>query len=852
MIMTTRQRLLTLTCLLVLGVRHSRAADNDVQFNTDVLDVKDRQRIDLKQFSRAGYLMPGDYQLAIRIGKTELPEQTITFMAPADDPNGSQACLTKEIVPALGLKDSAARDLKWWHDGQCLDTNALPGMTTHPDLGTGTLYLDVPQAYLEYTAENWDPPARWDDGVPGLLFDYGINAMNTRQSTGEQTQSVSGNGTAGANAGPWRLRADWQSQYNRRPGQNSSQSWDWNRYYAYRAVKSMRAKLSLGENYLDSAMFDSFQFMGVSLVTDDRQLPANLRGYAPEVVGVAKTNAKVTVSQQGRVLEETTVAAGPFRIQNLDDAVSGKLDVTVQEQDGTVQTFQVNTASIPYLTRPGVVRYKASAGKPSGYDHKSQGPEFATGEFSWGINNGWSLYGGGLFTGDYDSLAVGVGRDLMAFGALSFDVTHSRAILPVRGDTQGDSYRLSYSKRFEEYDSQVTFAGYRFSERNFMTLSQYLTARTNGGVIGGNSKEMYTISLNKQFRDLNLNAYLNYGHQTYWGGGESDNWNASLSNTFDLGRFKSISLSLSANRTQSEGRNDDGVYLGLSLPWGGGGSMSYSGQYAAGTTSNRATFSRQIDSNNSYNVSAGTSSDSSVTGSGYFDHEGDIARVSANASFSGSDYSAVGVSVQGGVTATAEGAALHRSGVAGGTRMMVDTAGVANVPVLGSGAITNSNMFGKAVVADIGSYYRSSVDVDLDRLPDNVDATRSVVQDTLTEGAIGYRKFGILAGLKAMAVIKMADGSSPPFGSTVTNESQLQTGIVGDEGNVWLTGMKPGGVMDVNWDGKAQCQIHLPEPLPPDLSRILLLPCTDAATAPADNLAKNRVDQPQDDKSITD
>jgi outer membrane usher protein FimD/PapC len=829
MIISKRQQLLTLTCLLLFTGRYSRAADNDVQFNTDVLDVKDRQRIDLNQFSRAGFLMPGDYQMTIRVNKTELPERKISFIAPDDDPKGSEACLTKDLIPSLGLTETATRSLVWWHEGQCLDMHSLNGLSARPDLGAGTLYLDVPQAFLEYTADNWDPPSRWDDGMPGVLFDYGVNAMNTRQSSGQQSQNVSGNGTAGANVGPWRLRADWQAQYNRSSGQTSStqQSWDWNRYYAYRAIKSLRAKLLLGENYLDSSMFDSFRFMGVSLITDDRQLPANLRGYAPEVVGVAKTNAKVTVSQQGRVLDETTVAAGPFRIQDLNDAVSGKLDVTVQEQDGTVQTFQVDTASIPYLTRPGLVRYKVSAGKPSDYDHKTEGPEFATGEFSWGVNNGWSLYGGGLFTGDYDSLAVGVGRDLMAFGALSFDVTHSRATLPHRGTTQGSSYRLSYSKRFDEYDSQVTFAGYRFSERDFMSMSQYLNARYQNGMVSGNSKEMYTISLNKQFRALNLNAYVNYGHQTYWDRMPSDNWNVSLSNSFDVGRFKNVSLNLSAYRTQTSGLNDDGVYLSLSMPWGNGGSMSYSGQFAGGDASHRATYSKQIDSNNNYNVSAGTSADGKTTSSGYFNHDGDIAKMSANASFRGSDYSAMGVSLQGGMTATAKGAALHRAGVMGGTRMMVDTDGVAGVPVRGFGAVTDTNMFGKAVVADISSYYRSSVDVDLDRLPDDVDATRSVVQDTLTEGAIGYRKFGILAGQKAMAVIKMAEGNAPPFGATVTNEAQVQTGIVGDDGSVWLTGIKPGSVMNVNWDSKTQCRIHLPQPLPVDLTRILLLPCTD-------------------------
>ena len=157
---------------------------------------------------------------------------------------------------------------------------------------------------------------------------------------------------------------------------------DWSRYYAYRAVSALRSKLTLGEGYLDSGLFDSFRFGGLSLRSDDNMLPPNLRGYAPEVTGVAKSNAKVIISQQGRVLYETTVAAGPFRIQDLNDAVSGDLDVRVEEQDGSVQAFTMSTASIPYLTRPGALRYKLALGKPSDLDHRYRGPLFGTGEFS--------------------------------------------------------------------------------------------------------------------------------------------------------------------------------------------------------------------------------------------------------------------------------------------------------------------------------------------------------------------------------------------------------------------------------------------------------------------------------------
>ncbi|WP_268580354.1 fimbria/pilus outer membrane usher protein, partial [Escherichia coli] len=139
---------------------------------------------------------------------------------------------------------------------------------------------------------------------------------------------------------------------------STDKQFDWSRYYAYRAIPALRSRLTMGEDYLNSDIFDSLRFTGVSLRSDDSMLPPNLRGYAPEVTGVAKTNAKVVVSQQGRVLYETQVAAGPFRIQDINDAVSGELDVRVEEQDGSVQAFKMNTANIPYLTRPGTVRYK--------------------------------------------------------------------------------------------------------------------------------------------------------------------------------------------------------------------------------------------------------------------------------------------------------------------------------------------------------------------------------------------------------------------------------------------------------------------------------------------------------------
>ncbi|AQT64347.1 fimbrial assembly protein [Serratia marcescens] len=825
-----RFHILSASVALALGFAGEMPAAQaeEIQFNTDVLDVNDRKNIDLSQFSRGGFIMPGSYSMVVRLNKSDLPEQPVPFYAPDDDPNGSRACLSPALVEQLGLKDEMRGKLSWWHQGECLDEASLPGMEARGDLATSALYLSIPQAYLDYVSDDWDPPARWDEGIPGVLLDYNLNAQAQRQlKYGGQSYGLSGNGTAGANLGTWRLRADWQANVHHQTGsgQPTEKRLDWSRYYAYRALPALRSKLTVGEDYLDSGLFDSFRFGGLSLRSDDTMLPPNLRGYAPEVVGVAKSNAKVTISQQGRVLYETQVAAGPFRIQDLNDAVSGDLDVRVEEQDGSVQEFKMSTASIPYLTRPGSLRYKLAAGKPSDFDHRYRGPLFGTGEFSWGVSNGWSLYGGALLGGDYNALALGIGRDLMLLGALSFDVTQSRARLPYNGETlSGGSYRLSYSKTFDELDSQVTFAGYRFSEQNFMSMSEFLDAREYGRRFG-NSKEMYTITYNQQLRDLGLSAYLNYSHQTYWDRPANDRYSLTLSRYFDLGSVKNMSLSLSAYRNRYNERNDDGAYLSLSVPWGNGATVSYNTTVNRDDNSHRVGYYDRLDDRSNYQISAGGSR-SGASLSGYYSRDGDLARINANASYQQDRYSAVGLSAQGGMTLTAEGGALHRSNMAGGTRLLLDTEGVAGVPVRGYGSTAATNRWGKAVVTDVNSYYRNKASIDLDKLGDNAEATKSVVQATLTEGAIGYRKFAVIAGEKAMAVIKLADGSEPPFGATVLNARKQETGIVNDGGSVYLSGINAGERMTVHWGGAAQCEVQMPTPLPPEmLMNTLLLPC---------------------------
>lgn len=801
-------------------------ADDDIQFNTDVMDVKDRANIDLSRFSRAGYIMPGDYQLVIHVNKTELSELPVTYLVPDNDKKDSVPCLTMDIVKLFGLKEKYFNNITWWHDGKCMDPTSLEGMIARGDLGASTLYLSIPQAYLEYSSETWDPPSRWDNGIAGLLLDYNMNADASREQTGDKASSrdISGTGTAGANLGPWRLRADWQYQSSSDEASTGSDL-QWTRYYLYRALPSISSKLTLGQDTLTSSIFDSFQYMGANLASDDSMIPPNARGYAPEINGLARTNAKVTISQQGRVLYETQVPAGPFSIQDLNDSVSGKLDVKVTEQNGDVQTYQVNTASIPYLTRPGAVRYSLSAGRPTNWDQGAEGPAFGSGEFSWGVSNGWSLYSGLLSAGDYREAGIGIGRDLLALGAISLDITHSSAELKEEGKKSGDSFRLSYSKRFDEYDSQITFAGYRFAEKSFMSMTEYLNAIGKDSDFTGSDKQLYTITFNKQFKETGLSLNLSYSHQTYWDKPTSEDWNLSLAKYFDLGTLKNISINLTGYKNMNENSSDKGAYISLSVPVGNNNTLSYNGSMGDNKSQSLGWYSR-VNDRDSYQVNAGTSGGTDSTFTGYYTHEGDMAETSVSGSYQQGQYSSVGMNLQGGMTVTPHGAALHRVSTMGGSRLMVDTDGISGIPVSSNGSPTRTNVFGKAVITDVNSYYRNTASIDVTRLGDDVEALHPVVQDTLTEGAIGYKKFDVMAGRKLMAVIRLADGSVPPFGATAMKDGH-QAGVVSDDGQIWLAGIEPGKSMDVNWDDGVQCVITFPTQLPGDNvdNPNLLLPC---------------------------
>lgn len=198
-------RLRGIACYIALAISGGSVnawADDSIQFDPRFLELKGDTKIDLGKFSKKGYVDAGKYNLRVFINKQPLSDEyDINWYVSENDPTKNYACLTPELVAALGLKEGIAKSLQWTHNDECLKPGQLDGMEVENDLSQSALLLTVPQAYLEYTSSDWDPPSRWDDGIPGLIADYSLNAQTRHQEQGGVNQQHQAHYDSQRNAG---------------------------------------------------------------------------------------------------------------------------------------------------------------------------------------------------------------------------------------------------------------------------------------------------------------------------------------------------------------------------------------------------------------------------------------------------------------------------------------------------------------------------------------------------------------------------------------------------------------------------------------------------------------------------
>ncbi|MBU9560417.1 fimbria/pilus outer membrane usher protein [Burkholderia multivorans] len=784
--------------MLVVG-----SQSHATEFNSSFLSIDGTTDVDLSQFSQADFTLPGEYMLEVQVNDLFYGLQPIEFVA-LDASGAGKPCLRAELVAQFGLKPSLAKDLPRFHGGRCVDLAAIEGVTVRYLKGDGRLRITIPQAALEFTDGTYLPPERWSDGIAGAMLDYRVIANTNRSfgSGGRQTNAVQAYGTIGANWGAWRVRGDYQAQSNVGNTVYADRTFRFSRLYAFRALPSIQSTVTFGDDYLSSDIFDTFALTGASIRSDDRMLPPSLRGYAPLISGVARTNATVTVSQQGRVLYVTRVSPGAFALQNINTSVQGTLDVAVEEEDGSVQRFQVTTAAVPFLARTGQFRYKAAVGKPRRFGGAGITPFFGFGEAAYGLPFDVTVYGGFIAASGYTSIALGVGRDFGTFGAVSADVTHARARLWWNGATRrGNSYRINYSKHFDGLDADVRFFGYRFSERDYTNFAQFSGDPTAYGL--ANSKQRYSATMSKRFGDTS--AYFSYDQTTYWERASEQRVGVTLTRAFSVGALRNLNVSVSAFRTQSAGASGNQVSVTATLPIGGRHTVTSNLTTGNGSTSVNAGYLYDDPAGRTYQVSAGTT-DGRASANASFRQRTSAYQLTAQASTVANGYAAASLEVDGSLVATQYGIAAHANGNAGDTRLLVSTDGVRDVPL--SGTLTHTDSRGYAVLDGISPYNVYDAAVSVEKLPLEVQVSNPIQRMVLTDGAIGFVQFSAARGSNLYLTLTDAAGKPLPFGASVQDAANgKELGIVGEGGAAYLTQVQPKSSLVVRAGERTLCTI---------------------------------------------
>lgn len=822
-------------CLMLVTV--SSYADD--YFDPSFLGVAGSySEVDLSVFSQVGGVAEGEYTVSVSINQQDMGQYTLPFVKNAQDKVAPE--LTPEQLERWGVNIAQLPKLKALPTTTpILDLSAfIPQATTALDLARLRLNISVPQVAMKPNVIGSVDPSLWEDGIPALMANYNVSAgrSNFRYQHGKtDSTNIFASMRAGANAGPWRLRSTLthtHAEYNGTQDHSGSvrTQTDFTQTSLSRDIRSLRSSLVAGETSSSNDVFDGIPFKGIKLASNEQMLPSQLRGYAPAITGVANSNARISVRQNGNLVYETYVAPGPFSISDMQPSgLSGNYDVTITEADGTERQFIVPYSSLPVMLRPGGWKYELASGRYDGnLTTSSRRSDFIMASGVYGLYNNITLYGGGLLARDYQSLSAGAGVSLGEWGAVSTDMTYSSSQFTYTNSDQrdrktGQSYRVRYSKSLMSTGTSVDLTALRYSTEDFYNFNEFnsqgyqLEEGVNPWLLQQRRSSFQT-QLSQQMGNMG-SLHLRANRDDYWG---SDRSLTGMSVGYN-NSIKGVSYSLNYNIDRVKDSRGDWpenrqFSLNLSLPFS---IFSHDTNMRAMYANYSITHDNKGRTRNNTGLSGNVMNGKlSYSASQSWGNHGQTANSNLNAGYQGSkgslsagySYSnttqSINMNASGGVLVHSAGATLARS--MGNSVALVSAPGASGVSINNGTAITDWR--GYAVAPYLSDYNKNSIGLDPSTLPPHIDLTQSNINVYPTNGAVVKANFTTRIGYKVLMTLTQGD-KYVPFGAIatlVTNDAAQQTNaIVGDEGQAYLTGLPSKGELIVKWGESSvqQCRV---------------------------------------------
>ncbi|WP_158780621.1 fimbria/pilus outer membrane usher protein [Pantoea sp. BAV 3049] len=783
--------------------------------------------VDVSRYDRGNYVAPGSYPVIVVVNNENRGKYTIRFTASSGE-SSAHACFSLAEIERMGIRLDAAVQKKLEQQtgsetGECLRLqNIIAGSTVNYDGGDYLLSIVVPQVNVVHFPRGYIDPNTWDSGVTAGFLDYNANLYTLNSGSGNYSGRNSTTYTnnigvlAGFNVAGWRLRKRLNTNWSNYDGMHTQNLLG----YAQTDITPLKSQLTLGDSNTRGDVFDSFTLRGVQLQSDDRMLPEGIRNYVPVLRGNAETNAKITVTQRGQVIYETTVPPGPFELTDIGAmGYGGDLLLTVTEADGRQRSQNVPFSAPPMLLHEGVSQFGLSVGQLRDDVLRSY-PEVLQGVYQYGLTSMYTLYGGLQASEHYQALAIGNAYNT-PFGGVSLDGTYAQSDLRDDKKKSGNSFRIGYSKYIEPTNTDFTLAAYRYSTKGFYTFREASIDRYGSRYshyeADYRTRERVTLTMGQRLWN---NAYINASGSiyNYWDGRPS-------AKQYSLSYNKSeryFSWSLSASRLRSGNSKDVNSFtfsVNVPLGWNNVNSKPvFSSIYSTYTHDNSGNSSLQASANgsqgdrNELNYGVGTSmgrynkgsSQEGVTGN--VNYRSPYGQVGMTASMDSNSTKQLSLSANGSLVA-------HRGGMTLGPQLgdsafaIIDVPGGEGAKILnGYGSTIDSN--GYAIMPSLTAYRQNSISVDAKGLPDTVDVLESESIVVPRAGSATFVSMKTIIGAPAVITVRDDKGAYMPIGTELADKDGVSQSIVGQGGQAFIRGWDAtNNVLYVMGDKSTVCRV---------------------------------------------
>lgn len=783
---------------------------NSVIFGTEFLSG-DTNQVNLTRFE-SGKQLPGIYFVEIYVNGKLNSKKDVLLIEDDRSSNGLTPCFTRNELLRFNISQNATSKLGPINNNhsECIGLNGIDAASLNYDFNEQRVFISIPDIHMSKSLSGIAPKELWDDGINALLFNYSLNASNSK-SQGYQESYYSGFFDSRINVGKWRLKNASTYQKNK-----NADKIEIRETYLETDLDNIDSYLRIGEIQTNSTIFSSLPITGAALTSAEDMRPYSERNFTPVVKGVARTQATVEVRQNGYLIYQKEVSPGPFWISDAPaNASGGTLDVSIIESDGERSSTSLSYSSPALHINTGNLNYDVSIGKLNPSNNNIEKMSISQASIMYGLPWDISVYSGAQLSEEYKSIASGVGASIGYFGGISSDIISSSSLINSK-EVDGAISRTKFNKTIEGTGVFLSLGFDKNIAGEYYTAGDVLNSNTSGATppLPIASRQFASLAQNiMQWGSLQLQ----YNNESYQRGHRS-----TIGTVLSGSALDNLTYSLSWLKTtdtrSSTDRNEDSFLFSVRVPLGSHlGYRVYSAIEHSYSKYNENESRLSIDAY-SYDQSSALRVSKSIAEKEGSNNE---SLLSASQRFNFGDISALysvgdhadklNVGFRGGLLAHSKG--LTTAGYTPGAVALIDASGAEDVSVYNSMAVTDSRGF--AVSNMLMPYQENTIEL----TPPPIFSDSELLQTSTTviprKDAIVRAKFRANAGKKALITLRHPDGSAIPFGSLVTSKSNNTIGIVGDDGVLYASGLDARGVVFVSWGrvGNSGCQAdyNLPE-----------------------------------------